>query len=413
MEYTEDQIFMITGEYRLFHSFWIDGVRKIQNVDYEVDEGSTRVTIFAQTIEELDNGEHTAVAAFVKDDSELSAENYYALWNQAEIGDNMLDIVVQQFTVVFIDKPPPLADYDGEDNNNSGDNTDSDYTEPGNTTPGDNTGAGDTTQPDVTTPGETNPGVTAPDTTTDGANPGVAAPTDTATQPADATVGSAAPADAGLAAPGAVDTPPPDNPQQGIPPANNAPANNAPANNAPANTAPVDNAPTDDTSPDNTQEAPPTTGGGTGGVSGLPTGPDGKLFFNLDGSGAPMELSIDIPYGEFNDLYFDGVLWSRETDYTAREGSTVLTIAASQLEKYEQGEHTLLAGFSHDNVEITFMLNKPSAAPTTTPAAIVTPTVDTTAATAAANPVLFVLGGIVLVMLGGGTVLMVRKTRSA
>ena len=77
-----DQIMFINAPFGLFDSFWIDGVIRERNVHYTVEEGSTRVTVMAQTITDLDNGDHTAVAAFSRDD-----------------GSELLDVVSQEFTV--------------------------------------------------------------------------------------------------------------------------------------------------------------------------------------------------------------------------------------------------------------------------------------------------------------------------
>ena len=68
--------------FELFDSFWINGVMQEIGVHYTAEEGSTRVTVLAQTIIDLDNDDYTAVAAFSRED-----------------GSNLLDIVTQDFTV--------------------------------------------------------------------------------------------------------------------------------------------------------------------------------------------------------------------------------------------------------------------------------------------------------------------------
>ena len=68
--------------FELFHSFYINGVMQTRDVHYTVEEGSTRVTVVAQTITDLENGDHTAEAAFSRTD-----------------GSGLLDIVAQDFTV--------------------------------------------------------------------------------------------------------------------------------------------------------------------------------------------------------------------------------------------------------------------------------------------------------------------------
>ena len=410
-----------------FASFWIDGVKLTEGVDYDHEEGSTRVTIFAQTIEDLDNGEHTAAAAFFRVDPATGLPDYdqiddYMKWNISELTGNELDIVAQNFIVNIEGRitDPGIDPGDGSGGYDGGGNTN-----PGNT----NTGVGDRgqdtgdreeetggTTPDGTIPGgDSDPGTTNPgggttpgDNTTGGMS---TQPGNTATQPADAApaagtapvgtigAGTAAPADGAPAAGTAADTPA-DNAQPGTDPANAGTANNAPAGTSPS-------------------------GGGTGGISGLLTGPDGKMYFNLDGSGNPMELRIDIPFNEFNDLYFDGALWTDGTDYLAREGSTILTITAAQLEKYDEGEHTLTAGFTNETVEITFLLNKPTAAglpagqagappsaPSAAPAPVSAPS-DITMPAQNSNFLPFIIAGIAVLVIAAAAILIARKKRAA
>ena len=81
-EDVSDQTMFMDAPFELFDSFWINGVVQELGVHYTMEEGSTRVTVLAQTIIDLDNGDYTAVAAFSRDD-----------------GSNLLDIVTQDFTV--------------------------------------------------------------------------------------------------------------------------------------------------------------------------------------------------------------------------------------------------------------------------------------------------------------------------
>jgi len=97
-------------------------------------------------------------------------------------------------------------------------------------------------------------------------------------------------------------------------------------------------------------------------ISGLSFGPDG-YYFELDGSGAPMELWIDVPYDEFIDLHFNGELWIDGEDYAVRPGSTIITITAERLEQCGPGMHTMLAAFTGETVEISFTLLIAEAAP--------------------------------------------------
>jgi len=56
-------------------------------------------------------------------------------------------------------------------------------------------------------------------------------------------------------------------------------------------------------------------------------------------------LVINGPYQEFMRLLIDGRELTRDRDYTAREGSTVITILAQTFEKYGEGTHTVAAEF--------------------------------------------------------------------
>jgi hypothetical protein len=92
-------------------------------------------------------------------------------------------------------------------------------------------------------------------------------------------------------------------------------------------------------------------------IDGLPRDANGLFYFELDGSGRPFEARIDIPLAEFEDLYFDGQLWARGTDYEAREGSTLLTVAAEKLAGFAYGAHEIAAHFTGDRVvSISFEL---------------------------------------------------------
>jgi hypothetical protein len=92
----------------------------------------------------------------------------------------------------------------------------------------------------------------------------------------------------------------------------------------------------------------------------LPTDENGRYYFVLDGSGAPLELRIDIPLADYEEFYFDGGLWAQDEDYGARSGSTVLTVAAARLERCEAGLHTIRARFLAETVEIVFREDLPS-----------------------------------------------------
>ena len=94
-------------------------------------------------------------------------------------------------------------------------------------------------------------------------------------------------------------------------------------------------------------------------VSGLSAADDGRYYFVLDGSGAPFEISIDIAFEEFRELYMNGIFWVSGIDYTVRSGSTIITVSAERLEHMSMGYHTISAVFLNETVDIIFDLVKP------------------------------------------------------
>jgi len=84
---------------------------------------------------------------------------------------------------------------------------------------------------------------------------------------------------------------------------------------------------------------------------------DGGFTKALDGSGTPLELRFDIPFSEFTGLHVNGVLWVQGVDYTARAGSTIISIPEDRLKEIESGEHKMLVVFNNQAVEVAFTLN--------------------------------------------------------
>lgn len=83
VEVREDQIFWSKGTYANFVDFWLDGKKLTRGVDYFAEEGSTKITISSETIEDAGEGEHTIAAEFRdggadNEDSPLkrTAQNY-------------------------------------------------------------------------------------------------------------------------------------------------------------------------------------------------------------------------------------------------------------------------------------------------------------------------------------------------
>lgn len=61
---TTDQIFESEGKLMEFQDFWLDGEKLQEGVDYLAEEGSTKITIYAQTFKNAGNGTHTIAAEF-------------------------------------------------------------------------------------------------------------------------------------------------------------------------------------------------------------------------------------------------------------------------------------------------------------------------------------------------------------
>lgn len=80
-DYSEET-FAINGPYEEFYRLLIDGVEKLRDVDYTVREGSTIITVRAQTFRNVGEGTHTIAAEFRGKDSsgkatmKQAAQNY-------------------------------------------------------------------------------------------------------------------------------------------------------------------------------------------------------------------------------------------------------------------------------------------------------------------------------------------------
>ncbi len=77
----EDYVFESSGELGEFQDFWLDGVRLEKDVDYIAEEGSTKITIRAQTFASAGRGTHTIAAEFrvnndVHAELKKAAQNY-------------------------------------------------------------------------------------------------------------------------------------------------------------------------------------------------------------------------------------------------------------------------------------------------------------------------------------------------
>jgi hypothetical protein len=316
-----DRIMHIGGAYDRFDSFWIDGVKKIPFTHYTAEEGSTLVTVMAKTFQDLDNGPHTAAAAFRRVDEGAGASG----------GGSDLDVVAQNFTIDLVDSPVPTAPTVPAEPTNPADPTvptnPTDPAEPTNPTdpavpasPANATGAAsDARSADAAIPAEA----------TEAAEPTEVSDPESATTPAD----EPGPADGAQAADAAA-------------------GNLEAATNVSAPAIPAD----------------PENAGGTGELlSGLERGADGEWFFDFDGVTA-LEARIDKPVEQFEALRFDGEPWTRDADYTVRAGSTIIGISPEKLLGIAAGFHTVGADFSDgETVNIRFNLLRTGAASLSTP----------------------------------------------
>lgn len=74
-----DQTMVSQGEFGEFVDLWLDGVKLEKDVDYEAESGSTRVTIYSQTLGSKETGTHTLGIEFRTSDTDSvrrAAQNY-------------------------------------------------------------------------------------------------------------------------------------------------------------------------------------------------------------------------------------------------------------------------------------------------------------------------------------------------
>ena len=102
-EDVKDQYFHVDAPFSLFEAFYIDGIQQTRDIDYRTEEGSTRVTVLAQTIQNLDNGEHTATATFKKADGSSGVDSVSQKFT-VNLTKNI--IVTLNGVVIAFDQPP-------------------------------------------------------------------------------------------------------------------------------------------------------------------------------------------------------------------------------------------------------------------------------------------------------------------
>jgi hypothetical protein len=112
------------SNYRYFADFWLDGEPLVRNVAYEARGGSTVVTVYAKTFQNLDNGPHTIAAEFmIKEDPA-----------GAPLVPPVQKVSAQKFTLALTGEkpsaPPSDTPPDGVPSNPSGDDSSGGTTPP-------------------------------------------------------------------------------------------------------------------------------------------------------------------------------------------------------------------------------------------------------------------------------------------
>jgi hypothetical protein len=82
------------SNYRYFVDFWLDGERLTRNAEYTARDGSTIVTVYAKTFQDLNNGPHTIAAEFL-------------LPNDDPAKPDVSKVAAQKFTLELTGEKPP------------------------------------------------------------------------------------------------------------------------------------------------------------------------------------------------------------------------------------------------------------------------------------------------------------------
>lgn len=69
----KDQVFRSEGAFKEYKAFWLDGKKLEKGKDYKADEGSTKITIFGQTLNDLPDDSHTIAIEFRVDGDDTKA----------------------------------------------------------------------------------------------------------------------------------------------------------------------------------------------------------------------------------------------------------------------------------------------------------------------------------------------------
>ena len=89
------------------------------------------------------------------------------------------------------------------------------------------------------------------------------------------------------------------------------------------------------------------------------------------GSGKDVVITVklttepDNSFAHFTDVQIDGKTLTRDTDYTAREGSTIVTLKAATLQKLSTGAHTVTIVFDNGTVDVRLTVKPNPSSPAT------------------------------------------------
>lgn len=104
-----------------------------------------------------------------------------------------------------------------------------------------------------------------------------------------------------------------------------------------------------------------------------PSGTEGKVtyqFINAPasytlGTNQDVVFTLNGTLEQFTGFYIDGEQLTKDTDYTVREGSVIVTVKASVMEKLSVGSHTLKATYMLGEATGSVTIEKQAQAPTT------------------------------------------------
>lgn len=104
-----------------------------------------------------------------------------------------------------------------------------------------------------------------------------------------------------------------------------------------------------------------------------PSGTEGKVTYQFINAPASYTLgtqkdavfTLNGSVDQFVDFYIDGTKLVKDTDYTVKNGSVVITVKASVMEKLSVGSHTLKASYTLGEATGSVTIEKQAQAPTT------------------------------------------------